>query len=167
MEFWLQQFLIAWKLLYLFHCHGIMANTRAGIYSCNKQNSWNLLGPIRIDNAPACLASYPENRRKDSHVVFLLCFSLVQVMVTNVTSLLKTVKAVEDEATRGTRALEATIEYIKQELTVQTWTAAVPLQECPCTKLGATASLCIRLQLSAQIFFSALMLLTFFSSWLW
>ncbi|XP_046508912.1 talin-2 isoform X3 [Equus quagga] len=41
-----------------------------------------------------------------------------QVMVTNVTSLLKTVKAVEDEATRGTRALEATIEYMKQELTV-------------------------------------------------
>lgn len=41
-----------------------------------------------------------------------------QVMVTNVTSLLKTVKAVEDEATRGTRALEASIEYIKQELTV-------------------------------------------------
>ncbi|XP_062327021.1 talin-2a isoform X1 [Osmerus eperlanus] len=42
----------------------------------------------------------------------------VLVMVTNVTSLLKTVKAVEDEATRGTRALEATIECIKQELTV-------------------------------------------------
>ncbi|XP_035274307.1 talin-2 isoform X2 [Anguilla anguilla] len=42
----------------------------------------------------------------------------VPVMVTNVTSLLKTVKAVEDEATRGTRALEATIECIKQELTV-------------------------------------------------
>uniref|UniRef100_A0ABM5EYZ9 Talin-2 n=1 Tax=Pogona vitticeps TaxID=103695 RepID=A0ABM5EYZ9_9SAUR len=41
-----------------------------------------------------------------------------KVMVTNVTSLLKTVKAVEDEATKGTRALEATIEYIKQELTV-------------------------------------------------
>lgn len=40
-------------------------------------------------------------------------------MVTNVTSLLKTVKAVEDEATRGTRALEATIEYVKQELTVR------------------------------------------------
>ncbi|TKS73460.1 Talin-2 [Collichthys lucidus] len=42
----------------------------------------------------------------------------MHVMVTNVTSLLKTVKAVEDEATRGTRALEATIECIKQELTV-------------------------------------------------
>ncbi|KAG7240881.1 hypothetical protein INR49_023455 [Caranx melampygus] len=41
-----------------------------------------------------------------------------QVMVTNVTSLLKTVKAVEDEATKGTRALEATIEHIKQELAV-------------------------------------------------
>ncbi|XP_059845522.1 talin-1 isoform X2 [Hypanus sabinus] len=41
-----------------------------------------------------------------------------KVMVTNVTSLLKTVKAVEDEATRGTRALEATIEHIRQELAV-------------------------------------------------
>lgn len=52
-----------------------------------------------------------------------------QVMVTNVTSLLKTVKAVEDEATRGTRALEATIECIKQELTVRAphraWTSSV------------------------------------------
>ncbi|XP_055011025.1 talin-2a isoform X1 [Boleophthalmus pectinirostris] len=44
--------------------------------------------------------------------------SAAKVMVTNVTSLLKTVKAVEDEATRGTRALEATIECIKQELGV-------------------------------------------------
>ncbi|XP_036384028.1 talin-1 [Megalops cyprinoides] len=43
-----------------------------------------------------------------------------KVMVTNVTSLLKTVKAVEDEATKGTRALEATIEHIKQELAVFT-----------------------------------------------
>ncbi|XP_066503310.1 talin-2a [Hoplias malabaricus] len=44
--------------------------------------------------------------------------SAAKVMVTNVTSLLKTVKAVEDEATKGTRALEATIEFIRQELTV-------------------------------------------------
>lgn len=50
---------------------------------------------------------------------FLLASLPMQVMVTNVTSLLKTVKAVEDEATRGTRALEATIEYMKQELTVR------------------------------------------------
>jgi len=40
-------------------------------------------------------------------------------MVTNVTLLLKTVKAVEDEATKGTRGLEATIEHIKQELVVR------------------------------------------------
>lgn len=39
-------------------------------------------------------------------------------MVTNVTSLLKTVKTVEDEAVRGTRALESTIEAISQEIKV-------------------------------------------------
>ncbi|XP_053676169.1 talin-2 [Anopheles nili] len=39
-----------------------------------------------------------------------------KVMVTNVTSLLKTVKAVEDEHTRGTRAMEATVDAISQEL---------------------------------------------------
>ncbi|XP_060074093.1 talin-1-like isoform X2 [Ylistrum balloti] len=39
-----------------------------------------------------------------------------KVMVTNVTSLLKTVKTVEDEAARGTRALESTIEAIGQEI---------------------------------------------------
>lgn len=49
-----------------------------------------------------------------------------QVMVTNVTSLLKTVKAVEDEATKGTRALEATIEHIGQELAVSV-AAVLPL----------------------------------------
>lgn len=37
-------------------------------------------------------------------------------MVTNVTSLLKTVKTVEDEHQRGTRALEAAIEAIGQEI---------------------------------------------------
>lgn len=49
----------------------------------------------------------------------LLIASNQQVMVTNVTSLLKTVKAVEDEHTRGTRALEATIEAIAQEIRVR------------------------------------------------
>merc|ERR1719431_158142 len=39
-----------------------------------------------------------------------------KIMVTNVTGLLKTVKAVEDEHTRGTRALESTIEAIAQEI---------------------------------------------------
>lgn len=37
-------------------------------------------------------------------------------MVTNVTSLLKTVKTVEDEEQRGTRALEAAVEAIAQEI---------------------------------------------------
>jgi hypothetical protein len=50
----------------------------------------------------------------------LTLFCCSQVMVTNVTSLLKTVKAVEDEATKGTRALEATTEHIRQELAVST-----------------------------------------------
>lgn len=40
-------------------------------------------------------------------------------MVTNVTSLLKTVKTVEDEHQRGTRALEASIEAIAQEIRVR------------------------------------------------
>ncbi|XP_044314006.1 talin-2 isoform X2 [Drosophila rhopaloa] len=39
-----------------------------------------------------------------------------RVMVLNVSSLLKTVKAVEDEHTRGTRAMEATVEAISQEI---------------------------------------------------
>ena len=39
-------------------------------------------------------------------------------MVTNVTSLLKTVKTVEDENARGTRALEASIEAIGQDIRV-------------------------------------------------
>ena len=40
-------------------------------------------------------------------------------MVTNVTSLLKTVKTVEDEAARGTQALESAIEAIGQEMRVK------------------------------------------------
>lgn len=50
--------------------------------------------------------------------IILMLFALLQVMVTNVTSLLKTVKSVEDEASRGTRALESTIEALGQEIRV-------------------------------------------------
>ncbi|CAF4429354.1 unnamed protein product, partial [Rotaria magnacalcarata] len=39
-----------------------------------------------------------------------------KVMVTKVTSLLRTVKSVEDKAQRGTHALESTVESISQEL---------------------------------------------------
>ena len=39
-------------------------------------------------------------------------------MVTNVKSLLETVKTVEDEAARGTRALESSIDAIAHEMRV-------------------------------------------------
>ena len=43
---------------------------------------------------------------------------LFQTMVANVSSLLKTVKSVEDKALRGTRALESTTDAIKQAVLV-------------------------------------------------
>lgn len=74
---------------------------------------WNEIKEIFGDLLSGALFSFcPFNPYDD------LCPQ--QVMVTNVTSLLKTVKAVEDEATKGTRALEATIEHIRQELAVST-----------------------------------------------
>lgn len=68
-----------------------------------------------------------------------------KVMVTNVTSLLKTVKAVEDEHTRGTRALESTIEAIAQEIRAlnsveQVKTTASPEELVRCTKLITQAT---------------------------
>lgn len=73
-----------------------------------------------------------EGSETTPQTAYSLLISPSQVMVTNVTSLLKTVKAVEDEATRGTRALEATIEYIKQELTVSTQQLPpLAIQHCP------------------------------------
>lgn len=50
-------------------------------------------------------------------------------MVLNVSSLLKTVKAVEDEHTRGTRAMEATVEAISQEMRVSSFMNVFPKQE--------------------------------------
>ena len=87
--------------------------------------------------------------------------SLWQVMVTNVTSLLKTVKAVEDEATRGTRALEATIECIKQELTVRAQTSSLwsfesqPMRHRLSAKLpqrGSGISVSIILNITGKLF---------------
>lgn len=76
---------------------------------------------------------YPFKTYHPSHLEYIsMCHSFyicliyvfydlfpVKVMVTNVTSLLKTVKTVEDEAVRGTRALESTIEAIGQEVKVR------------------------------------------------
>ncbi|XP_047038265.1 talin-1 isoform X7 [Helicoverpa zea] len=68
-----------------------------------------------------------------------------KVMVTNVTSLLKTVKAVEDEHTRGTRALESTIEAISQEIEVlmsstPPKTTATPEELIRCTRQMTVAT---------------------------
>lgn len=41
-----------------------------------------------------------------------------KVMVQNVSGLLKVVKSAEDSHTRGTRAMEATVEAISQEIRV-------------------------------------------------
>uniref|UniRef100_A0A673I1N4 Talin-1-like n=1 Tax=Sinocyclocheilus rhinocerous TaxID=307959 RepID=A0A673I1N4_9TELE len=69
--------------------------------------------PVRFQTENTAAAGKPHD-----DPAMLQLKNSAKVMVTNVTSLLKTVKAVEDEATKGTRALEATIEHIKQELAV-------------------------------------------------
>ena len=66
-------------------------------------------------------------------IVYNVGACLLQVMVTNVTSLLKTVKTVEDEAARGTRALESTIEAIGQEIKVEQSQAIVMRSLSGCT----------------------------------
>lgn len=79
-------------------------------------------------------------------------------MVTNVTSLLKTVKAVEDEATKGTRALEATTEHIRQELAVSAgrrlWSGAGgparPPHSGPASSAPAPPALTLRLLPAAR-----------------
>lgn len=61
----------------------------------------------------------PENSRLSSNDLdysAALLSDAAKNMVTNVQSLLKTVKTVEDEAARGTRALESAIEAIYQEI---------------------------------------------------
>lgn len=55
-------------------------------------------------------------------------------MVTNVTSLLKTIKTVEDESARGTRALEAAIEAIGQEIKAYD-NSEKPAQKLPAEEL--------------------------------
>ena len=51
---------------------------------------------------------------------------LFQAMVTNVSSLLKTVKSVEDKTLRGTRALESTTDAVKQAVLVSVFCYAIP-----------------------------------------
>ena len=51
---------------------------------------------------------------------------LFQAMVTNVSSLLKTVKSVEDKTLRGTRALESTTDAVKQAVLVSVLCSTTP-----------------------------------------
>ena len=64
-------------------------------------------------------------------------------MVTNVTSLLKTVKAVEDEHTRGTRALESTIEAIAQEVKTLNSIGNIKIKATPEDLVRCTKSITI------------------------
>ena len=79
-------------------------------------------------------------------IVYNVGACLLQVMVTNVTSLLKTVKTVEDEAARGTRALESTIEAIGQEIKVEQSQAIVMRSLSGCTLIKHTLLEFIRLR---------------------
>ncbi|XP_044738316.1 talin-1 isoform X2 [Chrysoperla carnea] len=80
-----------------------------------------------------------------SHPAMTQLKDSAKVMVTNVTSLLKTVKAVEDEHTRGTRALESTVEAISQEIRALYYpeghkTTATPEELVRCTKAITVAT---------------------------
>ncbi len=75
-----------------------------------------VLSKGKLTQAPVC-GRVAEVDAKLHHIVAVVVCSL-QVMVTNVKSLLETVKTVEDEAARGTRALESSIDAIGHEIKV-------------------------------------------------
>ena len=64
-----------------------------------------------------------------------------KVMVTNVTSLLKTVKTVEDETARGTRALEASIDAINQDIRVRMMSSSS--RSCTETLMYTKSNTCV------------------------
>lgn len=51
-------------------------------------------------------------------IFYVLVLIYFQTMVTSVSSLLKTVRSVEDEASRGVRAIESTVDAVKQAVLV-------------------------------------------------
>ena len=82
-----------------------------GVKECENQSTFYKVTGKRRVSCFVWLAGWSSNDR-----IWCVCD---QVMVTNVTSLLKTVKTVEDEAARGTQALESAIEAIGQEMRVK------------------------------------------------
>ena len=63
---------------------------------------------IVLQNSPLLVETASQSR----------FFVSLQTMVTNVSSLLKTVRSVEDEAQRGVRAIESTVDAVKQAVVV-------------------------------------------------
>lgn len=83
----------------------------------------DLINTIKLVSSGS-LAKEPSGGQMDVASTLSYSGSLLsesaKVMITNIQSLLKTVKTVEDEAQRGTRALESAIDAINQEIRFNT-----------------------------------------------
>merc|ERR1719391_1923949 len=97
----------------------VVKNGAASLGSQNQEAQVMLINSVKdVTSALADLmqATKAASGKNMHHPAMHTLKDAAKIMVTNVTSLLKTVKAVEDEHTRGTRALESTIEAIAQEI---------------------------------------------------
>jgi len=97
----------------------VVKNGAASLGSQNQEAQVMLINAVKdVTSALADLmqATKSASGKNMQHPAMHQLKDSAKIMVTNVTSLLKTVKAVEDEHTRGTRALESTIEAIAQEI---------------------------------------------------
>lgn len=87
----------------------------------------DLINTIKLVSSGS-LTKESVNRHSDNASTLSYSGSLLsesaKVMITNIQSLLKTVKTVEDEAQRGTRALESAIDAIHQEIRLNTSSAS-------------------------------------------
>merc|ERR1719391_1933935 len=97
----------------------VVKNGAASLGSQNQEAQVMLINAVKdVTSALGDLmqATKSASGKNMQHPAMITLKDTAKIMVTNVTSLLKTVKAVEDEHTRGTRALESSIEAIAQEI---------------------------------------------------
>merc|ERR1719431_1083965 len=97
----------------------VVKNGAASLGSQNQEAQVMLINAVKdVTSALGDLmqATKSASGKSMAHPAMHTLKDTAKIMVTNVTSLLKTVKAVEEEHTRGTRALESTIEAIAQEI---------------------------------------------------
>merc|ERR550532_398239 len=97
----------------------VVKNGAASLGSQNQEAQVMLINAVKdVTSALGDLmqATKSASGKNSQHPAMHTLKDSAKMMVTNVTSLLKTVKSVEDEHTRGTRALESTIEAIAQEI---------------------------------------------------